>query len=97
MALKFTLEEMQATLTDAQRYTNAYSEAITELDTTIKALSSDWVSTEIGTYEAFVEKYNLKRQKLFDARDYMIKFCNKLNEKIIEFQEAGDSIKSNFL
>ena len=97
MALKFTLAEMENALQNAQTYTKNYSEAITELDTTIKALSADWQSTEIGTYEEFVGKYNEKRQKLFDARDYMIKFCNKLNEKIQEFQDTAQEIKSSFL
>lgn len=96
MALEFTLAEMQATRDDAQRYTQAYSEAITELDATIKNLSNDWVSTEIGTYEEFVEKYNAKRDSLFDARDYMIKFCNKLDEKIQEFQDTANAIKASF-
>lgn len=96
MALEFTLSEMQATRDEAQRYTQAYSEAITELDETIKNLANDWVSSEIGTYEEFVEKYNTKRDALFDARDYMIKFCNKLDEKIQEFQDTANSIKASF-
>ena len=96
MALEFTLAEMQATRDEAQRYTQAYSEAITELDATIKSLSNDWVSTEIGTYEEFVEKFNAKRDSLFDARDYMIKFCNKLDEKIQEFQDTANAIKASF-
>ena len=96
MALKFTLKEMEVTLQSAQTLTTNYSNAITELDSMIKGLAADWTSTEIGTYEEFVGRYNEKRQKLFDARDYMIKFCNKLNEKIQEFQETATSIKSSF-
>ena len=96
MALEFTLSEMQATKDDAQKFTNAYSEAITELDNTIKNLANDWVSTEIGTYEEFVEKYNAKRDRLFEARDYMLKFCAKLDEKIQQFQDTANSIKASF-
>ncbi len=96
MALEFSLAEMRAARDDAQKYTNLYSEAITELDKTIKELANDWVSTEIGTYEEFVEKYNAKRDSLFNARDYMLKFCGKLEEKIQEFQETANAIKSSF-
>lgn len=97
MALQFTLAEMHKTLEEAQEYTQRYSDAINELDTTINALSSDWVSTEIGTYEEFVSKYNEKRQLLWNARDYMIQFCDKLKEKIEEFEETGKKIKSTFV
>ncbi len=96
MALKFTLEEMQTTLEQAEAYTQHYSSAIEDLDAQIKALSSDWVSTEVGTYEEFVGKYNEKRQALFDARDYMIQFCKKLSEKMLEFQDSANTIKSSF-
>jgi len=96
MALKFTLAEMERTLEEAKNYTEHYSAAITDLDAQEKALSADWVSTEIGTYEEFISRYNEKKQKLFDARDYMIQFCKKLNEKIQDFQEAAESIKSSF-
>ena len=96
MALKFTLSEMQATLENATTQTNKYSEAITTIENTINMLSESWVSKEIGTYEEFVNKYNEKKQKLYDARDYMIRFCNKLREKISEFDEAATAIKSSF-
>jgi hypothetical protein len=45
---------MQTTLEQAEAYTQHYSSAIEDLDAQIKALSSDWVSTEVGTYEEFV-------------------------------------------
>lgn len=96
MALTFTLEEMSATLEAAKVYTEHYSSAIEDLDSQIKALANDWVSTEVGTYEEFVSKYNEKKQSLFDARDHMILFCNKLNEKMLEFQESANTIKSSF-
>jgi flagellar biosynthesis chaperone FliJ len=96
MALKFTLEEMQTTLENAVTQTNKYSEAINTIDEAINKLSSSWVSNEIGTYQEFVNKYNEKKGSLYDARDYMIRFCNKLREKINEFTEAATAIKNSF-
>lgn len=96
MALKFTLEEMQITLENAVAQTNKYSEAINTIDEAINKLSSSWVSNEVGTYQEFVSKYNEKKGKLYDARDYMVRFCNKLREKINEFSEAATAIKNSF-
>ena len=96
-SLKFSLAEMQETLRVANAQTNLYSEAITTLDTTINQLSSSWITSEIGTYEEFLNRYNEKRQQLFDARDYMIQFCNKLNEQINRFDETANEIKSSFV
>ena len=96
MALKFTLSETQTALENATTQTNKYSEAITAIDETINKLSSSWVSKEIGTYEEFVGKYNEKRQRLFDARDYMVRFCNKLREKISEFDETATAVRNSF-
>ena len=96
MALEFTLSRMQLTKEAAEKCTVAYSNAITELDDTIKKLADDWKSDETGTYEEFVMKYNEKRDKLFDARDYMLKFCAKLDEKIQEFQDSANKIKASF-
>ena len=96
-SLKFSLAEMQETLRVANAQTNLYSEAITTLDTTINQLSSSWITSEIGTYEEFLNKYIEKRQQLFDARDYMIQFCNKLNEQINRFDETASEIKNSFV
>lgn len=96
MALKFTLEEMQTTLENATSQTNKFSEAINTIESSINKLSSSWVSNEIGTYQEFVSKYNEKKQSLYDARDYMNRFCNKLREKINEFTDAANSIKNSF-
>ena len=94
--LGFTLEEMQTTLENAVIQTNKYSEAINTIDGAITKLSSSWVSNEIGTYQEFVNKYNEKKGSLYDARDYMIRFCNKLREKINELAEAANDIKKSF-
>ncbi len=96
MALKFTLEEMQATLENAINQTNKYSSAITTIDEAINKLSSSWVSNEIGTYQEFVNKYNEKKGKLTEAAEYMGRFCDKLREKIEEFDSAATAIKNSF-
>lgn len=96
MALKFTLEEMQTTLENAVNQTNKYSEAIATIEESINKLSSSWVSKEIGTYEEFLNKYNEKKQSLYDAKDHMKRFCDKLREKISEFSEAATAIKNSF-
>ena len=96
MALKFTLGEMQTTLENAVSQTNKYSEAINTIDEAINKLSSSWVSNEIGTYQEFVNKYNEKKGSLYNARDYMVRFCNKLRDKINEFSSAANAIKNSF-
>ena len=81
--LKYSLEQMQQTLSDANRYTELYSEAITTMDTTIKNLSNSWVSTEVGTYDAFLEKYNARRQET-------------LKKQIENFNDTANDIKRLF-
>ena len=61
--LHFSLEEMDATLTEASLKTKLYSEAITLLDETINNLADSWISTEVGTYEEFLDRYNARRIK----------------------------------
>jgi len=94
--LKYTLAAMEEALTNANNYTKLYSEAINTLDSTINAMAANWKSAEVGTYEAFVEKYNAKKQSLYSARDHMVQFCKKLDERITTFSDTAQSIKSSF-
>ena len=96
MALKFTLEEMQVTLENAINQKNKYSSAIATIDEAINKLSSSWVSNEIGTYQEFVNKYNEKKGSLNEAAEYMGRFCDKLREKIEDFDGAATAIKNSF-
>jgi len=96
MALGFDLGGMESTRIEAERFTNAYSEAISSLDNTVKALENDWVSRETGTYETFAQNYMNNRDTLFDARDQMVKFCHTLGSKQEEFYETDKSIVNDF-
>ena len=93
MSLKFGLNEMENTLQVALQKTTEYSEAIEAIDANINALGNSLVSKETGIYEELMSKYSEKKQALFEARNHMNKFCNKLNEKIMEFDDASNKIK----
>ncbi len=92
----FTLEGMHDLYATAKRYTDSYSAAITELDNTIKALSDFWRATETHTYDQFVQMYQAKRTRLFEARDHMQRFCSKVREKAASFEEGDKEIIRSF-
>ena len=96
MALKFSLQVMQATLEIANEQTDKYSEAILDLDNCMKELETVLKSNEIKLYEEIIDKYNNKKQTLTDAKEQMKYFCNIINEKILELDEAADSARANF-
>ena len=96
MALNFSLQEMQSTLEIATEQTEKYSEAIETLDKCMKELETVLKSNEIKLYEDIMDKYNDKKQILFDAKEKMKSFCDIINEKILELDEAADSARSNF-
>ena len=92
----FTLEGMHDMYKTAKTYTDNYSAAITELDEIIKALSEFWTSTETHTYDSFVQLFQEKKSKLFEARDYMNRFCSKILEKANDFEEGDKAIIRSF-
>ena len=96
MALNFSLQEMQTTLEIATEQTEKYSEAIETLDRCMKELETVLKSNEVKLYEDIMDKYNDKKQSLFAAKDKMKSFCDMINEKILELDEAADSARSNF-
>ncbi|MBR2678061.1 MAG: hypothetical protein IKE63_01445 [Bacilli bacterium] len=96
MALNFSLQEMQATLELATEQTEKYSEAIEIIDSSLKELEKVLKSSEIKLYEDIIDKYNNKKQTLVDAKEQMKEFCNIINEKILELDEAADSARANF-
>ena len=96
MALNFSLQEMQATLELATEQTEKYSEAIEIIDSSLKELEKVLKSSEIKLYEDIIDKYNNKKQTLVDVKEQMKEFCNIINEKILELDEAADSARANF-
>ena len=96
MKLEFSLEEMKTTLNVMTEQTSKYIDAIEIIDTTIKNLEKYWVSNETKTYEVFIEKYKEKQKQLLEAKILMQEFCEKLNEKIIEFEETTTSTINSF-
>lgn len=92
----FTLEGMQEMYATAKAYTDQYSAAIEELDSTIKVLSEHWKSTETHTYDRFLQMFQEKKSKLYEARDYMQRFCNKIHEKTEDFEEGDKRIINSF-
>ena len=96
MALNFSLQEMQSAYEVATEQTEKYSEAIETLDNCMKELETVLKSNEIKLYEDIMDKYNDKRQTLIDAKEQMKVFCDKINQKILELNEAADSARTNF-
>ena len=96
MALGFSLQEMQTTLEMANEQTEKYSEAIEMIDNCMKELEKVLKSNEIKLYEDIIDKYNNKKETLFNAREQMKVFCDTINQKIMELDEAADSARTNF-
>ena len=96
MALGFSLQEMQSTLEIATEQTEKYSEAIDTLDGCMTELETVLKSNEIKLYEDIMEIYNSKKQELVNAREQMKVFCNTINQKILELDDAADSARANF-
>ena len=96
MALGFSLQEMQTTLEMANEQTEKYSEAIEMIDNCMKELEKVLKSNEIKLYEDIMDKYNNKKETLFNAREQMKVFCDTINQKIMELDEAADSARTNF-
>lgn len=96
MALNFSLQEMQSTLEVATEQTSKYSEAIEVIDNCMKELEKVLKTNEIKLYEEIIDKYNNKKQMLFSAKEQMNFFCDQINEKILELDEAAGSARSNF-
>ena len=96
MALNFSLQEMEKTLEVANEQTEKYSEAIETIDSCMKELEKVLKTNEIKLYEDIIDKYNNKKQTLISAKEQMKLFCNMINQKIMELDEAADSARSNF-
>lgn len=96
MDLQFTLEGMEELYAEASAYTQKFSEAISSLDSAINELSGYWTSEETGTYQAFQNLYNAKKQTLVAALEYMKKFCAKVEEKRADFESASNRVKNTF-
>ena len=96
MNLGFTLEEMDSVYAQATAYTNSFKAAIDSLDSTVKELSGYWTSEETGTYQAFQNLYNTRKQTLTEAYEYMRKFCAKIEEMRENFDAAANSVKNRF-
>ncbi len=96
MALGFSLQEMQNTLEIVTEQTEKYSEAIETLDNCMTELETVLKSNEIKLYEDIMEKYNSKKSELASAKEQMKYFCNTINQKILELDDAADSARANF-
>jgi len=94
--LQFSIAEMQETYATALKYQETYTNALESLKKEIEHLSNNWVSDETGTYEAFKEKFDEKLVRLEEARDMMKEFCNQLEIKMQEFQDAATTAKNAF-
>lgn len=95
--LKFSIAEMTSIHASAVTYQSAYSDAIESLKTEISVLSNNWKSDETGTYEAFKQKFDEKIGTLELARDMMKEFCDRIESKKNEFEDAATTAKGLFL
>ena len=96
MNLEFNLAEMEGLYVEATSYMQQFQAAIENLDSAINELSGYWTSDETGTYQAFKQLYNTRKQTLLSALDYMKQFCAKLEEKRMDFQDASNKVKNSF-
>lgn len=96
MPLEYTLKEMQETLTNLKYQTERYSQAINTIDEDLKKLKESLKTEETGIYETLLEIYNQKKQSLFEAREYMLKLCTKLEEKITDLNDTTQEIYNKF-
>ena len=96
MALNFSLQEMQTTLEIASEQTERYAEAIETLDNCMKELEIVLKSNEIKLYEDIIDKYNNKKQTLINAKEQMKVFCDMINQKILELDDAASAARANF-
>ena len=96
MALNFSLQEMQSTLEIATEQTAKYTESIEVIYNCMKELEKVLKSNEVKLYEDIIDKYNSKKQSLYSAKEKMKNFCDVINQKILELDEAADSARTNF-
>ena len=96
MNLQFTLEEMEGLYSEASALTQQFQAAIENLDSAVKELGVYWTSDETGTYQSFQNLYNTKKQTLVAALDYMKQFCQKVDQKRVDFQDASNKVKNSF-
>ena len=92
MNLQFTLSEMENVYSEASEYTKQFHEAVDNLDAAVKELAGYWTSEETGTYQQFQSLYIAKRKILVEAYNNMSRFCQKVEEKKLDFKEAADKV-----
>ena len=90
--LGFSLSGMENVYEMGTKYTANFDEAIKELDAAVHKLSTYWASEETGTYQKFESLYKEKRAVLVQARDYMQRFCNKVEEQRDGFETAAADV-----
>ena len=94
--LKFSIEGLTNLYDEALKYQQNYSTSIANLDKEIANLGNNWTSNETGTYEEFVARDNEKKGKLQEADSLMLEFCNKVQTKAKEFEDATMKAKNAF-
>ena len=74
---------------------NSREDKVIALEQLVNWLSSG-EGNEVFDEEAFFDKYNEKKGSLTEAAEYMKRFCDKLREKIEDFDGAATAIKNSF-
>ena len=96
MDLEFNLEKMDNLYLEATRYQTGFLKAIENLDTTINDLEKSWISDETNTYQEFKKLYDDKKKTLLDAYENIVKYTEKINEKIKEYTDSSERVKNSF-
>lgn len=94
--LRFTISEMREVHGRASEYYKNYADAIAQLKAEIDALSNNWTSDETGTYQAFKAKFDEKSGTLDEAAGMMNTFCQNLESKMNELDDAATTAKNLF-
>ena len=95
MEMSFTLKEMDQVYIEGIEYYHSYKNAIETLKEIIEELPKYWTSEETNTYESFLELFKEKYKLLVEVSDRMNTFCERLNQKKEDLQQASvDAINS---
>ena len=94
--VRFNLAEMENLHAEASKHEAAFREGIREMDKIVEELSSMWTSNETGTYETFRQLFKEKLPALDEGDNYMKAFCDKVEQKKNDFQNAANRTNSSF-
>ena len=95
--LKYTLQDMLNVRDEALQKTQEYGTAVQDLSKAIEEMKAYWESSETGSNEEFTAIFKRSEPDLEKAKEMMLEFCNRMEEKAREFQKAEQKSMDNFI